>query len=133
MTTESRTRVLQTTVRDGVKWLQYERGGKPAELRVSELRSLLPYGDDASTINDTLCDSTTAEVLAALGWDRMEAEPTLWAIERMQHPDRQYAICKACAAVVYRDNDDQSWGQSRFNIQDIEGDLPDTLCGACNQ
>ncbi len=77
---EPKARELYVTEHDDAKWLVYECGGKPAQLDVRMISGVTPQSKGQSLLKEYttvgerpsshLCDSTSAEVLAVLGWVR---------------------------------------------------------------
>ncbi len=71
-------RTLEVVEHGNAKWLAYEDKGKPAQVDVILIRGVRPQSSGTSLLKcgvdfrgdvcNNECDSSSAEVLAALGW-----------------------------------------------------------------
>lgn len=79
-TTKQRTlKVVEHDDAKWLKWLAYEDKGSPAQVEVALIRGVRPQSSGTSLLKcstdcrgevcNNECDSSSAEVLAALGWD----------------------------------------------------------------
>ena len=71
--TEPNTRILRVVDEGDETRLLFESYGSPATLYVSEIKGVMPSATGKSMIDrgrsSNVCDSTSAEVLAVLGWN----------------------------------------------------------------